>query len=53
MKNSAMKFLYSILQIFKLQPLGLRILKITEIPKTVSTVKFFFGVADTDRFSTE
>ena len=53
MKSSAMKFLHSKLQILKLQPLGLCILKITEIPEIASTVKFFFGVADTNRFSTE
>ena len=35
------KFLHSKLQIFKLQHLGLCILKITEIPDIVSTVKFF------------
>ena len=53
MKSSAMKFLYSKLHIFKLQPLTLRILKTTEIPEIASTGKFFFGVADTNRFSTE
>ena len=46
------KFLHSKLQIFKLQPLGLHILKITEIPEIASTVKFFFGAVDTNRFFT-
>ena len=50
MKISAMKFLYSKLQIFKLQSLGLCILKITEIHeinglrRAVSEFKMcFFG----------
>ena len=48
MKSSAVKFLFS-----KLQPLALRVLKITEIPEIAPTMKFFFAVADTKRFSTE
>ena len=51
MKSSAIKFLFSKFQSFKLQPLALRVLKITEIPEI--TLKFFFAVADTNRFSTE
>ena len=53
MKGSAMKFRYSKLQIFKLQPLGLRIFKSIEIPEIASTVKFFSAVTDTNSFSTE
>ena len=53
MKSSAVKFLFSKLQSFKLQPLALRVLKTTEILEIAPTVKFFFVVADTDRFSTE
>ena len=40
-------------QAFKLQSLALRVLKITETPEIASTVKFFFAVADTNRFFTE
>ena len=53
MKSSAMEFLFSKLQHFKLQSLALSVLKIREIPEIASTVKFFFAVADTNRFSTE
>ena len=53
MKSSAVKFFFSKLQSFKLKPLALRVLKITEIPEIVPTVKFFFAVVDTNRFSTE
>ena len=53
MKSSAVKFLFSKLQSFKLQPLALRVLKTTEILEIAPTVKFFFVVADTNRFSTE
>ena len=42
-----MEFLSSKLQVFKLQ----HVLKITEFPEMASTVKFFFAVADTNRFS--
>ena len=52
MKSSAVKFLFSKLQSFKLQPLALRVLKITEIPEVAPTVKFLFAVVDTNRFST-
>ena len=53
MKSSAMKFLFSKLQAFKLQPLAFRVLKITEIPEIACTMKFFFAVSDVNRFSTE
>ena len=53
MKSSAAKFLFRKLQSFKLHPLALCILKITEILEIVPTMKFFFVVADTNRFSTE
>ena len=53
MKSSAMKFLFNKSQAFKLQSLALRVLKITETPEIASTVKFFFAVADTNRFFTE
>ena len=53
MKSSAVQFLFRKLQSFKLQPLALRVLKITEIPEIAPTMKFFFAVADTKRFSTE
>ena len=49
MKSSAIKSLFSKLQSFKLQPLALRVLKITEIPEIA--LKFFFAIADTNRFS--
>ena len=53
MKSSAMKFLFSKLQAFKLQPLVLRILEITEICQIASKMKFFFAIADANKFSTE
>ena len=52
MKSSAMKFLFSKLQAFKLWPLAFCVLKITEIPQIASTMKLFFSVADANRFST-
>ena len=41
MKSSAIKFLFSKLQFLKLQPLALRVLKITEIPEIAPTGSSF------------
>ena len=53
MKSSAVKFLVSKLQSFRLQFFALLVLKIMEIPKIAPSVKFYFAVADTNRFSIE
>ena len=53
MKSSTVQFLFSKLQFLKLQSLALGVLKITKILEIMPTVKFYFAVADTTKFSTE